>query len=66
MEHLLAGKTSKQIAAAMNVSTRTVEGHRRMVLFQDERLLGDPAGLAPCWACGKPIRAMFPRVELRA
>ncbi len=32
MEHLLAGKTSKQIAAAMNVSTRTVEGHRRMVL----------------------------------
>ena len=34
MEHLLAGKTSKQIAAAMNVSTRTVEGHRRMVLFK--------------------------------
>jgi FixJ family two-component response regulator len=31
MELLLAGKTSKQIAAVMNVSVRTVEGHRRMV-----------------------------------
>jgi two-component system response regulator FixJ len=32
MELLIAGKTSKDIAAAMNVSVRTVEGHRRMVL----------------------------------
>jgi two-component system response regulator FixJ len=32
MDLLLAGKTSKEIAVAMNVSTRTVEGHRRMVL----------------------------------
>ncbi len=32
MELLVAGKTSKEIAAAMNVSIRTVEGHRRMVL----------------------------------
>ena len=32
MELLVAGKTSKEIAAAMNVSVRTVEGHRRMVL----------------------------------
>jgi two-component system response regulator FixJ len=32
MEHLVTGKTSKQIAATMNVSVRTVEGHRRMVL----------------------------------
>jgi len=31
MELLVAGKTSKEIAAAMNVSVRTVEGHRRMV-----------------------------------
>jgi two-component system response regulator FixJ len=32
MELLVAGKTSKEIAAAMNVSVRTAEGHRRMVL----------------------------------
>jgi FixJ family two-component response regulator len=32
MELLVAGKTSKEIAVAMNVSVRTVEGHRRMVL----------------------------------
>lgn len=31
LELLIAGKTSKEIAAAMNVSVRTVEGHRRMV-----------------------------------
>ena len=32
MELLIAGKTSKEIAAALHVSVRTVEGHRRMVL----------------------------------
>jgi two-component system response regulator FixJ len=32
MELLIAGKTSKEIAGAMHVSVRTVEGHRRMVL----------------------------------
>jgi two-component system response regulator FixJ len=32
MELLVAGKTSKEIAAALRVSIRTVEGHRRMVL----------------------------------
>jgi FixJ family two-component response regulator len=32
MEMLLAGKTSKEIAAALKLSIRTVEGHRRMVL----------------------------------
>jgi two-component system, LuxR family, response regulator FixJ len=32
MELLIAGQTSKEIAAAMNVSVRTVEGHRRVVL----------------------------------
>ena len=32
MELLIAGKTSKEIAAALRVSVRTVEGHRRMVL----------------------------------
>ena len=32
MELLIAGNTSKEIAAAMAVSVRTVEGHRRMVL----------------------------------
>jgi two-component system response regulator FixJ len=31
MELLVAGKSSKEIAVAMNVSVRTVEGHRRMV-----------------------------------
>lgn len=31
MELLVAGKTSKDIADAMKVSVRTVEGHRRMV-----------------------------------
>jgi len=32
MELLVAGKTSKEMAVAMNVSVRTVEGHRRIVL----------------------------------
>jgi two-component system response regulator FixJ len=32
MELLLAGKSSKEIAAVLRVSIRTVEGHRRMVL----------------------------------
>jgi FixJ family two-component response regulator len=32
MELLLAGKTSKEIATALRLSVRTVEGHRRMVL----------------------------------
>jgi two-component system response regulator FixJ len=32
MELLIAGKTSKQIAAVLRLSVRTVEGHRRMVL----------------------------------
>lgn len=32
MELLIAGKASKEIAAALKVSVRTVEGHRRMVL----------------------------------
>ena len=32
MELLIAGKASKEIAVALHVSVRTVEGHRRMVL----------------------------------
>jgi FixJ family two-component response regulator len=32
LELLVAGHTSKEIAAALHVSVRTVEGHRRMVL----------------------------------
>jgi FixJ family two-component response regulator len=32
MQLLLAGKTSKEIATALHVSVRTVEGHRREVL----------------------------------
>jgi FixJ family two-component response regulator len=32
LELLITGHTSKQIAAALHVSVRTVEGHRRMVL----------------------------------
>jgi len=31
MEHLLAGRSSKEIASAMQISVRTVEGHRRIV-----------------------------------
>jgi two-component system response regulator FixJ len=34
MELLVAGKVSKEIAAALRVSVRTVEGHRRMVLWK--------------------------------
>jgi FixJ family two-component response regulator len=34
MELLVAGKTSKELAVAMNVSVRTVEGHRRMVFLK--------------------------------
>ncbi|MEO8604740.1 MAG: response regulator [bacterium] len=34
MECLIAGKTSKDIATEMDLSIRTVEGHRRMVLFK--------------------------------
>jgi FixJ family two-component response regulator len=34
MDLLIAGKTSKEIAVAMHVSVRTVEGHRRMVLWK--------------------------------
>jgi two-component system, LuxR family, response regulator FixJ len=34
MESLIAGKPSKEIAAALHVSVRTVEGHRRMVLLK--------------------------------
>ena len=32
MEPLLAGKTSKEIGVELNISVRTVEGHRRAVL----------------------------------
>ncbi len=32
MELLVAGSTSKEIATALRVSVRTVEGHRRIVL----------------------------------
>ena len=32
LELLVKGLTSKEIAAALHVSVRTVEGHRRMVL----------------------------------
>lgn len=34
MELLVAGKTSKEIAVAMDVSVRTVEGHRRTVFWK--------------------------------
>ncbi len=36
MELLIAGKTSKEIAAALKVSVRTVEGHRRIVLSKTQ------------------------------
>jgi FixJ family two-component response regulator len=36
MELLVACKTSKEIAVAMNVSVPTVEGHRRLVLAMME------------------------------
>ena len=34
MELLIAGQRSHEIAAALHVSVRTVEGHRRMVLLK--------------------------------
>jgi two-component system response regulator FixJ len=34
MELLATGKTSKEMAAALNLSVRTVEGHRRMVFLK--------------------------------
>ena len=34
MELLASGKTSKEIAAALDLSVRTVEGHRRMVFLK--------------------------------
>jgi FixJ family two-component response regulator len=40
----LAGKSSKEIAAALGVSARTVEGHRRVVLRRME--LSSAAALA--------------------
>jgi FixJ family two-component response regulator len=36
MDFLLDGKSSKEIASAMEVSVRTVEGHRRMVFLKME------------------------------
>ena len=34
MESLVAGKTSKEVASALGLSVRTVEGHRRMVFVK--------------------------------
>jgi FixJ family two-component response regulator len=34
MELLVAGQTSKEIASALRLSVRTVEGHRRMVFLK--------------------------------
>jgi len=34
MDLLVAGKTSKEIASALHISVRTVEGHRRRVLWK--------------------------------
>lgn len=34
MEHLVEGKASKEIAGALGVSVRTVEGHRRMIFVK--------------------------------
>jgi FixJ family two-component response regulator len=34
MELLVAGRSSKEIATALRLSVRTVEGHRRMVFFK--------------------------------
>lgn len=56
-ELLLSGKTSKEIAAAMSVSVRTVEGHRRMVFSKMNvssaaQLVGTVLGMA-----ARPARA---------
>jgi FixJ family two-component response regulator len=34
LDHLLAGKTSKEIAIALTISLRTVEAHRRNLLYK--------------------------------
>jgi len=56
MELLIAGETSKEIAMAMDVSVRTVEGHRRIVFSKDARLLGRAAGPHRRERAGKPLR----------
>ena len=55
MELLIAGNTSKEIAAALRVSVRTVEGHRRMVFSKANvssaaqlvRVVLSPRGASP-------------------
>jgi len=55
MELLIAGNTSKEIAAALRISVRTVEGHRRMVFSKANvssaaqlvRVVLSPRGASP-------------------
>jgi DNA-binding NarL/FixJ family response regulator len=47
MELLIAGSTSKEIASALRVSVRTVEGHRRVVLSK-MNVTPRPSWSAPC------------------
>jgi FixJ family two-component response regulator len=49
---LVKGKRSKEIAAALGISPRTAEGHRRQVLRKME--VGSTAELATAWLAQQP------------
>ena len=55
---LVKGKRSKEIAAALRISPRTAEGHRRQVLRKME--VGSTAELATAWLIQPPITPAVP------
>lgn len=52
---LVKGNRSKEVAAALGISTRTAEGHRRQVLRKME--VGSTAELATAWLTQQPSTA---------
>src|SRR6267142_2124174 len=55
---LVKGKRSKEIAAALGISPRTAEGHRRQVLRKME--VGSTAELATAWFTQQPTTPATP------
>jgi two-component system, LuxR family, response regulator FixJ len=55
---LVKGKRSKEIAAALRISPRTAEGHRRQVLRKME--VGSTAELATAWLAQQPTTTAVP------